>query len=174
MKAGDLPTSISSFADVPRLLHPLDLRTVFNNVLFFTGKGYVLVWSDSEVEQLDTTILVGRLASLHPPGRRQTPSPGAAPRNLTVPRAAQSVLLTELSTVRRQTHLHVAYVPVTTGSCRRRRGDLDNLGGKLVQVRPSVSGTSLAFLHCHLTRSSQLVMLNRLGHGYSYSAGSPG
>ena len=36
---------------------------MFNNVLFFTGKGYVLVWSDSEVEQLDTTTLVGRLAS---------------------------------------------------------------------------------------------------------------
>ena len=63
MKVQDAQQTITSWLHVPRILHPLQLRTAFQDVLYFTGRGYVVVWSESDVEQVDTGAMVTRLAS---------------------------------------------------------------------------------------------------------------
>ena len=41
----------------------MQLPSLFREILYFTGRSYVIVWSESEIEVVETSVMVGRLAS---------------------------------------------------------------------------------------------------------------
>ena len=63
-KVTDIRDAVApSWKDVPTSIHPMQLPSLFRNILYFTGRFYVIVWTESEVEVVETSAMVGRLAS---------------------------------------------------------------------------------------------------------------
>ena len=108
---------------MPRVLHPAQLGTAFRDVVFFTGRSYVVVWSDTELEILDPRSMSVRLGSY------SVLQENKAPRRLSMHELARFVSMRDIcyepSKVRVDSQ-RVYLWPVYAQPCPR-RGDVDAL-----------------------------------------------